>query len=112
MWRVNCFGGLALDPHCPLIAVSLNSSEPQFPHLENGDHYTKLVGAFKIKDMKYLAGFLEHCRRVPCGCCDDDINEIIIIIIIIILLLIAVFHLCVPMFTCVISFNFYNNSIK
>lgn len=29
-----------------------NSSEPQFPQLGNGDHYTKLVGAFKIKSIE------------------------------------------------------------
>lgn len=64
---------------CHLIAVSLISFEPLLPHLKNKGHYTKLVGAFKIKYMEYLAQFLEHCGRVLRGCYDDDITKIIII---------------------------------
>lgn len=52
IWGRNVESELLLGTLNPL---SLNSSEPQFPHLENGNHYNKLVEALKIKWMKYLA---------------------------------------------------------
>lgn len=83
IWDRNAERRLLLEPGfesslCHLIAMSLNSSEPEFPHLGNRDHYTKLMGAFKIKDVEYSAQYLEHCRHALQGCY-GDITEIIII---------------------------------
>lgn len=46
IWGRNVESELLLET---LNSLSLNSSEPQFPHLEYENHYNKLVEASKIK---------------------------------------------------------------